>query len=891
MHRGRRIWRVGEACFDETTWALSVGGRPVPLEAKPLGVLHELLQRYGEVVTKDELLDAVWCDQREPAAEWSLTTAISKLRRTLGEEAARQIKTVQKVGYRLDGPVTFEQVPVPVFREFAWEVGQPVPRRTSWLLAAKLGSSEHSQVWRARNIHSKETRVFHLTTTLEGLQALRREVAIAQRLARLPAGARPGLELLEWSFEEPPFFLETVDRHPTLAEWASAAGGLDAVPLDRRLAVAAAASHALAAAHGLGVVHGDLSPAAILVEENGQVRLVDFRSEPDHPSRSDPLDPNEKQPGGSLHDRPSLYVAPELRAGAPPDVRSDIFALGIILYQMVIGDFSLPLVPGWVADVGDPLIAEDVAAAAAGDPAERLHSAADLAERLETLDDRRAEADRARAAAADALALAEAERRRRTRAPWIRAAAIILVLGLTTTSAALVTAIQARDTAVQERRAATAAYEFLSEDLLARVAPERADAADETLTQAVLRARGEIDRRFAKQPLLAGRLHNTLAAALTHRSQWDEARRSYKLADAAFRRAGPAGSVEAAENRMVLAATEATSAQPGSLERAVELIAAEKANNPDAGRGAVGVKLAQAEGLVSYFHNPQDAPRHLARAAALAQTVPGEFSAVERLQLRQAAAMAQLRIGDAAGAEPKLRAVAEQIARLQGADHPDALLASGSVLAATLLSGRFAEASTAVAGLLPQMERRFGPEHRFTLSLLSIRSQALGAQGRFQEAARDAERVWKSALKREGPGQQAQIGQLDLAHYLCRGRQAAEGERHARAAYVSVMDASGAGDPLSHTASFILGECLAAAGQPDKALPLYRTVDPAAVGLQVGDGNWAPNLHLAMAEAYLASGERDQARRALEGVGGAFEAASADAIQRMRARKVREILN
>jgi non-specific serine/threonine protein kinase len=58
--RRRRIWRFADAEFDEAGWVLRIAGQPAQLEAKPLEVLHELLLRAGEVVTKDEILDAVW---------------------------------------------------------------------------------------------------------------------------------------------------------------------------------------------------------------------------------------------------------------------------------------------------------------------------------------------------------------------------------------------------------------------------------------------------------------------------------------------------------------------------------------------------------------------------------------------------------------------------------------------------------------------------------------------------------------------------------------------------------------------------------------------------------------------------------------------------------------
>ena len=83
--RRRRLWHFAGAEFDEASWSLRVDGVAVALEGKPLEVMHELLLRAGEVVAKDEILDAVW--PGVTVVEGSLPTAISNVRKALGERA------------------------------------------------------------------------------------------------------------------------------------------------------------------------------------------------------------------------------------------------------------------------------------------------------------------------------------------------------------------------------------------------------------------------------------------------------------------------------------------------------------------------------------------------------------------------------------------------------------------------------------------------------------------------------------------------------------------------------------------------------------------------------------------------------------------------------------
>ena len=176
--RRRRLWRFGTAELDEASWVLRVGGQPVPMEAKPLALLHELLLRAGEVVTKDELLDSVWSGVI--VVEGSLATAVSKLRRALGDADGTQIMTVPRIGYRLAGAVTIESIDAPLTPRFAFAPGDVVPGRKQWVLDRPLGGTGAADVWRALHAKTGEPRVFKFADTPDRLRALKREAALAR---------------------------------------------------------------------------------------------------------------------------------------------------------------------------------------------------------------------------------------------------------------------------------------------------------------------------------------------------------------------------------------------------------------------------------------------------------------------------------------------------------------------------------------------------------------------------------------------------------------------------------------------------------------------------------------------------------------------------------------
>lgn len=109
--RRLRRWTFADCVFDEADWTLTVAGRRVAIEVKPLELLRELLQRAGKLVPKDELMRAIWPDVA--VVEASLPTAVRKLRTALDDDRREPpiIETVPKFGYRLAAPVAVEDLP------------------------------------------------------------------------------------------------------------------------------------------------------------------------------------------------------------------------------------------------------------------------------------------------------------------------------------------------------------------------------------------------------------------------------------------------------------------------------------------------------------------------------------------------------------------------------------------------------------------------------------------------------------------------------------------------------------------------------------------------------------------------------------------------------------
>ena len=177
----------------------------------------------------------------------------------------------------------------------------------------------------------------------------------------------------------------------------------------RTVHVGAQVADALHYAHRAGVVHRDIKPANILICPDGRVKVADFgiakaveESEPDRPS------PSEALTGTGSIIGTAQYLAPEQVDGRAVDGRTDVYALGVVLYEMVCGrppftgetDMAValkhittnPIAPG-VVRAGVPRALEEIVLRAmAKSPEHRYQSADELRSALSSIDLRGGEA-------------------------------------------------------------------------------------------------------------------------------------------------------------------------------------------------------------------------------------------------------------------------------------------------------------------------------------------------------------------------------------------------------------------------------------------------------------------------------------------------------------------
>ncbi|MGJ8670288.1 MAG: protein kinase domain-containing protein [Oceanococcus sp.] len=389
------LWRFANAEFNERRHELKVDGKVVPLDETPLGVLLCLLRAEGELVTKDELFDTVWAER--DVTDGALSQAVKRLRTVLGDSDRTTLRTVHGHGFRLDASIEYEGESEDRGTLLQLTAGDNVPGLAGWTLDERLQTRPSNELWR---IHSEsgENGVLKLALNTRAERALRREVTLNRVLFKELGDNPPLVPLVEWQFDSAPFWVR-MPWYPggNLAHWIEAQGGVRTIALQRRINIIIEASGLLASAHELGVMHKDIKPGNLLVDESSsepRLMLTDFgngvvRSR-DRLAQAGVTvmgftqtigQTNQGGPRSNISGTPT-YMAPEIVAGGIFTEQADVYALGVMLYQLVSGEMYRPLAPGWEDDISDSGLRGIIAAACAGRPERRIASMNELAQKL-----------------------------------------------------------------------------------------------------------------------------------------------------------------------------------------------------------------------------------------------------------------------------------------------------------------------------------------------------------------------------------------------------------------------------------------------------------------------------------------------------------------------------
>jgi len=297
-----------------------------------------------------------------------------------------------------------------------WEPGEGVVvPGTCWRLVKRLGEGGAGEVWLGSHEQLPDHLVFKFCSTEERARTLKREFTLF-RLLKERIGLNPHfIRLHEVSLDEHPWYLMMdYENASDLESWCSARpGGTEAIPLEIRIEIVAQAAEALQAAHEAGILHRDIKPSNLLLRNRDNspleasdvhVLVADFGIGQIILDRLHVGDTRlgfthtvsnllRSEMSGTM-----LYLAPEVLEGSAATARSDIYSLGVVLWQLLMGNLKAALDPvDWTSRIADPLLRDDLHRCLAGSPNKRWASAGEFAASLRDLGSRQTAEARRRA--------------------------------------------------------------------------------------------------------------------------------------------------------------------------------------------------------------------------------------------------------------------------------------------------------------------------------------------------------------------------------------------------------------------------------------------------------------------------------------------------------------
>ncbi len=205
-----------------------------------------------------------------------------------------------------------------------------------YTVTAKIGEGGMGEVYRARDTKLDRDVALKVlsdsfTSDPDRLARFEREAKLLASLNHPNIGHIYGLEEAEGGASNLRALVLELVEGPTLADLI----GQGPIPIDDALPIARQIAGALGAAHGQGIIHRDLKPANVKVRDDGTVKLLDFGLA--RPVAEDDMRTvAEVTLAGRVFGTPG-YMAPEQLSSADVDARADLFATGVVLYEMVTG--------------------------------------------------------------------------------------------------------------------------------------------------------------------------------------------------------------------------------------------------------------------------------------------------------------------------------------------------------------------------------------------------------------------------------------------------------------------------------------------------------------------------------------------------------------------------
>lgn len=652
-------------------------------------------------------------------------------------------------------------------------------------------------------------------------------------------------------------------------------------PIERTVALVADVCEAVGHAHLRGVIHRDLKPGNVRVDADGRARVLDFGLARLTGERGMTVS-GSGQFIGSLP-----WASPEQAEGRTNeiDVRSDVYALGVVLYQLLTGEFpydvessmrvaldSIVAMPpsrpsSHRADIDDDL-ETIILKCLAKEPDRRYQSAGELARDL-----RRYLAGEPIDAKRDSAWYTIRKRMARYRlVTGIATGALVVAVGaLIAVNGFRIEAAKQRDLASEALADAREINAYMEETFSA-VDPFADSAIDTPLREVLDHASAEVDTRFADRPRLRSSVHEFLGNTYWNLGRLDLAADHLRSSLEAQQALDDPDELTLIDLQNNLGAVLADLLEFEEAEK--HLLAAERLASeqlpPD---HELVITVTHNRGyLLHYQGRMEEAAAKYQAALDAERRVFGEH---HEFTLGTMNCYAPL-LSDMGRLEEAHALFEDTVAgrsELLGPEHPSTLLARQNLAQSHYRLGRVREAATIQSECVPLFERVLGPTHPWAVSNSTNLATSLALLGRAEEA---------KGICRDLLEQTASLPDNELSLLIIRlalGRALIAGGEHAQAAallrevYADSVEAFGTDGRRTLAIRATLAEALAGTGATDEAEGHLREV----IAIHDAAGNdsaGAVDARLQLSAILLERGQPELAREAAE----AAHAAAADSV-------------
>jgi len=328
--------------LDRGAYELRRSGRAVKLERIPMEILLLLVERRGQLVAREDIIERIWGKDVFLDTDNSINSAIRKIRQVLNDDPENPVfvQTVTGKGYRFIAAVT--EVSAPDTHHGA--VGKAGAKTqeiepglvvSHYRIEEKLASGGMGDVFQAEDIRlgRRVALKFLSEKSASNRHALERFLLEARAASSLNHPNICTIYEIDGYEDRPVIVMELLEGE-TLKQRI----GRGPLEIGQLLDLGVHVSDALQTAHAKGIIHRDIKPGNIFITHSGQAKVLDFGLAKLIAGHAVPVD-EVQEPltmqgvlPGTHH-----YMSPEQLRGEEIDRRSDIFSLGIVLYEMATG--------------------------------------------------------------------------------------------------------------------------------------------------------------------------------------------------------------------------------------------------------------------------------------------------------------------------------------------------------------------------------------------------------------------------------------------------------------------------------------------------------------------------------------------------------------------------